>query len=167
MRVRLGVVFVLVGILLTSPAVAVDTDGKFGVGASSTLSSSGVSGLSFNYWVGALKVGTIAGFEYVSPSEGDSSHQLDLAIHGLYAIAREKRANLNFGVRIFLVKLSHSEDEPTDVGMEFPIEAEFWMTEHVTITAHAGVGMFFPEQRKEIHVGAPAFSGGAGFTYYF
>ena len=167
MKGQLRVVVVLSVVLFTSPAFGVDTDGKFGVGASSTLSSSGVSGLGFNYWIGALKVGTILGFQYESPSEGDSIHQLDLALHGLYAIAREKRANLNVGARIFFIKLSHSEEEPTDLGIEVPIEAEFWVTEHVTISAHAGLEMFFPDQRKVIRVGAPLSAEGLGSPITF
>ena len=162
--VGLAVAFFLV---LGGNALAVDTDGKFGVGGNASLSESGVSGLGLNYWVGHLKVGVITGFEMQSPAEGDSTTKLDLAVHGLYAVSRSKDANLNTGVRINLIDLVGAKGTETTFGLEVPIEAEFWVTNHVTITAHAGLSIYMPEDNTVIRLGAPGFNGGAGFNFYF
>ena len=148
-------------------AYGVDTDGKFGVGGNASLSEYGVSGLGLNYWVGHLKAGLIAGFEMTSPSEGDSTTKLDIAFHGLYALARSKRANLASGIRVNLIDLVGATGTETAMGFEVPIEAEFWVTNHVTITAHAGLSMYEDGDDTVVRLGAPGFNGGAGFNYYF
>ena len=153
--------------LLGSTALAVDTDGKFGIGANASLSDSGVSGLGLNYWVGHLKVGVITGFEMQSPSEGDSTTKLDLGLQGLYAVARSKEANLNTGARLNFIDLVGPEGSDMAFGFEVPIEAEYWVTNHVTITAHVGLSIFMPKDNTIITLGAPGFNGGAGFNFYF
>jgi len=155
--------FLLVG----QSALAVDTDGKFGIGGNASLSEAGVTGLGLNYWVGHLKVGAITGFNMISPSEGDSETRMSLAIHGLYAVARSKEANLNTGLRINLKDLMAPEGTDMALGFEVPIEAEFWVTEHVTITAHVGLSIDMPEDTTVVTFGGPGFNGGAGFNFYF
>ena len=164
----------LMGLLLVGQnALAVDTDGKFGIGGNASLSQQGVTGLGLNYWVGHLKVGAITGFSMVSPSEGDSTTNMSVALHGLYAVARSKEANLNTGLRINMRDLIASggaegaAEQDMTLGFEVPIEAEFWVTEHVTITAHVGLSIDMPTDTTIISLGGPGFNGGAGFNFYF
>lgn len=165
---KVVVLFSVLGLLmLTGNATAVDTDGKFGIGANASLSAMGVSGVGLNYWVGDLKIGAITGFMMTSPSEGDGETKVDLALHALYSVARSKEANLNTGVRLNLVDLVGPEGTDMTMGFEVPIEAEFWVTEHVSVTAHVGLAIDMPKDNMIISFGGPAFNGGAGFNFYF
>ena len=148
-------------------ATAADTDGKFGVGAHSSLTDGGVSGLGVNYWIGDIKAGLVLDIQMVMPDEGDAVNNISAAVQGLYAVARSKDANLNTGLRINLNDLSGPEGTDMALGIEIPVEAEYWVTEHVTVTAHVGLAVEMPEGAMLISIGAPGFAGGAGFNFFF
>ena len=152
---------------ISGTAHAVDTDGKFGVGGLTSLGSEGVSGLSLNYWVGGLKTGIIAGIRHIRPKEGDNETNLNLAFQGLYSLSRTKRANFNTGLRIVLKGLVTPTGEEMEPGLEIPLEAEFWVTEHVSVLANAGLGIYFPKDRTVVEIGSPRMAVGAGFNFYF
>lgn len=157
-----------------------DMDGKLAIGYGQGLSRSGVSGLAVDYWIGYVKVGALVGFDMWLPDEGDGTTEVKAAMHVLYAVARARHANLNIGIRGNGGFEVFGDDQATGFGIELPIEAEYWVTEHVSLTGHVGLTIDLldgksnplldevePGEGVRLSLGATGFAGGVGFRFYF
>jgi len=185
MRIWTGrITLIFIFLLFASELHARNMDGKFAIGYGQGLSQSGVSGLAIDYWVGYVKVGTLVGFDLWFPDEGEGRTRLKASLHAFYAVVRARSANLNIGIRGNAGFDVIGEEQATGLGVEIPIEVEFWVTEHVSLTGHVGLTMDILDGDENpllegagmddgkgkgvnLSLGATGFAGGVGFHFYF
>ena len=166
--------------------------GKAGVGVlANTL---GMPFMTLRYWRTRLSIEVLAGWagDYASEATAqDSTSRLRLGLGTLYRIADHPKASFSVGVRPWLqidyVTLSDAAAESdTDTslswGLELPLQAEAFLTDHVSIQGMVGFsfGLNAPpgggtdalSQRARddsvlFGLGGSGFGGGIGLTYYF
>jgi len=172
-RISIGLLAAAV-LLLGTPALAKDMNGRFGVGG--LRNSLGQQGFAFKYWAGHLGVQALIGMQRVNTSveftddggntlKGDDSIQsLSAAMRILYNIARAKDVNLyaggGFGVGNAAVEFADPKvkgTSATEVAVELLLGAEYYMSNHFSIQAEVGIPIRFPgEDGPAIAGGAPA-----------
>jgi hypothetical protein len=178
--IRMAMALTLVLSFSVSELQARDMDGKLGIGYGQGLSQTGVSGLAIEYWVGYVKIGALVGFDMWVPDQGEGTTEVKAAVHVLYAVARARNANLNIGIRGNAGFQLFGDEEATGFGIELPIEAEYWLAEHVSLTGHVGLTIDLLDGEANpllaestagegirLGLGAAGFAGGVGFRFYF
>ena len=164
-------------VLASTTASAKDMGGKFGVGYEQNLTGS-AGGLNVQYWFGNLSLGMLLGLDYFKPDSGDSTMTFNLAPHVLYAVARSNEANLNMGIRLPIgIMDPGAGDTQFGLQIELPIVGEYFFSDHFAIFGQVGLVFELPVGDQNVlsgrakgfgvGIGGAAFSGGAGFNFYF
>lgn len=94
---RMARVLVLALVLASTPALARDMNGKFGIGYDQSLG--GVSGLNLKYHIGNVGIWGTLGFDLFKPAESDPRTAVRFAVAALYDFARFEVVNLGVGIR--------------------------------------------------------------------
>ena len=117
---------------LSVPAMAKDMNGKFGLGLD--VSTGGVSGLAFRYFIGNLKLNLALGVNAFIPSDGGKTQFGFFGAPGLiYEFALAPQTNM--GVRLkanlgYLNKAANNGVSVFEANIEIPIEVEYFFSRH-------------------------------------
>jgi len=173
-------------VLMALPAMSKDMKGRFGLGYDQSMG--GVSGFTAYYWLGNFGLKGTLGFDFVIPDSGDSRMGLDFALGGIYNFAWTKDLNIGTGLVIdlsFKNKAAMGTDSAFQFGVEIPLRAEYFFSDHFAINMSTGlVFTMVPKQGtpsavatatgtptapkdKVIGFGTGGLFGTAGFTVYF
>lgn len=163
--------FLLGPLLVATPALARDMNGKFGIGYSQTLG--GVSGLHVKYFVKDVLIEGTVGFDLFKPKDLDPRTAVKGAVGVFYNFARFEVANLGVGARVDVgwrngeavtataraSCRSDGSDAATcdairrgstwQVNLEIPLLAEVFFTDHFAVNVQAGVLFTFVTQSQK------------------
>ncbi len=144
----LAVTVILAALLVAAPATAKDLNGRFGVGAGTTLQ--GNPGLSFKYFVGHLGVNLMTSYTRLSTEQvvgeqtGDHVQQeYGGALRVLFNAARAKDTNLYLGAGFDFASISDKQatgDETSwkEIGFELVMGAEHFFGNHFALYFETG-----------------------------
>jgi hypothetical protein len=142
-------------------AAAKDMNGRFGIGGAQTLG--GVRGFDVMYWAGPLAINGTIGFQFGSPSMGDSTTALSLAGGVLFAVLTSDRADLSIGGRI---NVGTRSKEDTQFTLEAPLRIEWYASDHLSFHGEVGVAVELIGDSGSVLDGAgPSFGSGGGTAF--
>lgn len=180
-----------------SPALAINVDGKFGVGFETTLSGLDgrlgsalqhtpdvrPAGFAMRYYAGNVGIEGIVGATFQSASGTPQQYAGFVSVGALYNVFRAPNVNLSLGVRaIGAVARTNTAGVSTGsrIGFaaEIPLRVEYFFGAAFAISAAVGPVFNVPVSSDidpltgdtsalDISLTRGEFSGGLGFTYYF
>jgi hypothetical protein len=176
---HLAAIFAALVVLSTAgPALAKDTKGKWGFGASVQTPQGGIARaprttIDGIFWEGRVGLIGRLGFAADSPDNGDTSIGAVGGVGVIYNFFEEERVNVGTGLEVdgqFFYGGGDADNALYQIGFGVPLRGEYFLSDHFAINASVGVGVDIgigTEQRTvSFGTDSTGLFGNAGFVWY-